>query len=251
MGFAILEVIQSVKVIIPARFESSRFPGKPLAMISGETLLHRVIDRCSIAVGTEHVIVATDNQRVLEHAKEKGVQALLTSRDNKTGMDRVAEAMRELNLKKAVNVQGDEPLVDPRLIKSVALELEGSEAVVHCSSPIHDQDEFLNFSIPKLVVDTRNNLMFASRSPIPVNKLGQPDISLARKQVCVYGVNRSNLDFFGPGMEKTPIEAIEDVEILRFLERGINVMVVESDYKSIAVDYPDDINRVERLLAAT
>lgn len=239
-----------MKVVIPARMASSRFHAKPLAMIAGSTLLSRVVDRAARAVGKENVIVATDHDEISLHSQSLGVRSVMTSELNQTGTDRVAEVMRRLGLDKAINVQGDEPLVDPDLIRRVAKELEHSDSVIHCWTSFEDESEFQRASVPKLVVSENEMLLYASRLTIPANKYGAGVVAKARKQVSIYGLNLHNLTAFGTGLTKTPLESVEDIEILRFLECGVPVKMIESPQGSIAVDYPEDVVRVEEILRA-
>ena len=239
-----------MKVIIPARMTSKRFPGKPLAMIAGKTLVQRVVERCATAVGIKNVLVATDSPQVRDHAALLGATGVLTSRKNLTGTDRVAEVMRMLGIDRAINVQGDEPLIDPSLIAEIAAVLADSNAVVHAYSRIESNLELASPSVPKVLVGVNGDLLFASRTAIPVTKSGIPDLSSARKQVCVYGLSIGSLGHFGPHAKKSPIEEVEDIEILRFLEFGHRVRMIETHQQTIAVDFPDDVLKVEALIEA-
>jgi 3-deoxy-manno-octulosonate cytidylyltransferase (CMP-KDO synthetase) len=240
-----------IPVIIPARMGSSRFPGKPLAMILGKAMIARVAELSAAAVGKKNVFVATDSSEISMLVEGLGFNVVLTSEFCKTGTDRVAEAMRLIGLQKAINVQGDEPLLDPVTIKLVSEHLSGSDHVVNLSAPLLPEEESSNLAIPKLVCSQSGRLLYASRRSIPGTKtLSTEDLPGIRKQVAVYGFNIENLQSFGPQGLKTPLEEIEDIEILRFLELDIPVYVAHTDAKSIAVDYPQDITRVEAYLSS-
>ena len=165
--------------------------------------------------------------------------------DCSTGTDRVAQASRLLEADIIVNVQGDEPLLDPNDIQKVIdCKLENMDSVVNCMSRF-DSTEATNRNIPKVVVNTKNDLIYMSRSPIPGTKLGVSKNTY--KQVCIYAFTKQELNKFYE-LKKTPLELDEDIEILRFLELGINVKMVETFGTTQAVDMPDDVDKVLELL---
>lgn len=240
-----------IPVIIPARMGSSRFPGKPLTLILGKAMIARVAELSAIAVGKKNVFIATDSHEISGLCESLGFNVVLTSEQCKTGTDRVAQAMRSLGLQKAVNVQGDEPTLDPMTINLVSEHLSESDHVVNLSAPLLPEEASSNLAIPKLVCSQSGKLLYASRSSIPGTKSpAMQDLPSIRKQVCVYGFNIENLVSFGPQAHKTPLEKVEDIEILRFLELDIPVYVAQTDTKSIAVDYPQDVARVEAYLSS-
>lgn len=239
-----------IPVIIPARYASSRFPGKPLSNILGKSLIQRVCDLSSEAVGAGSVYVATDHESIAEHVRDLGYQVIMTSEDCATGSDRVADAMRALSFQKAINVQGDEPMVSPSFIKSVAQKLRDSDFIINGIAPIAQEEDPSILAMPKMVTSQDGRLLYASRNVIPAAKSGAVVRNAIRKQVCVYGFNLGLMESFGAGRQKTELEAIEDLEILRFIENGIPVEVMETVEFSLAVDYPEDIERVEVALRA-
>lgn len=229
-------------LIIPARYKSSRFPGKPLIDLCGKPMIYHVWARCSAAVGEDHVYVATDDSRIANVVESFGGKVLMTSEKCATGTDRVAEAAQSLGCEYVVNVQGDEPLIDPADIKVALRAFEPGGGVVNAMRAIKSESEFQSFNVPKVVCDQRGELLYMSRSPIPISKSG--GFVSGFKQVCIYVFSLEHLKQFAASAEKTPLEAVEDIEILRFLEMGVKVKMVEVGGNSIAVDVPEDVEKV-------
>jgi len=238
-----------IGLIIPARYQSSRFPGKPLAKILGMPMIWHVWNQCIKAIEREKVFVATDSEEILNAVNRFGGNGIMTSEECMTGTDRVAEANKALNFDYVVNVQGDEPIIDPDNINKVVNQAKRNpSSVINLAAAITNQEDFYNLSIPKVVFNENNKLLYMSRAPIPNNK--ENKLVHAYRQVCVYGFHKEHLESFSKANSKTNLESIEDIEILRFLDLSINVemMIVQSD--NIAVDHPEDIEKVERLLTA-
>lgn len=239
-----------IPVIIPARIGSTRFPAKPLAKIAGRPMIQWVCELSAKAAGQDNVHVATDSKEIAAVVRALGYKSVMTSADCLTGTDRVAEAMRKLSLPMAINVQGDEPLLDPELIKKVAERLLVSNgAVVNAASKITDTQEMLSSSLPKVVLSKSGRLLYASRALIPARKDPNDLVSqTVHKQVCVYGFHLESLGDFGPQAHKSTLEQFEDIEVLRFLEADIPVEILVSESLSVAVDFPEDIAKVEAIL---
>ena len=240
-------MIRPYIVVIPARYQSSRFPGKPLAPIAGKSLIHRVWERCIKAWPEDLVYIATDDSRISDHCKGLNIQVVMTGSECLTGTDRVYEVAKQIDAEIYINVQGDEPLISPDDITTVihaAIDEPGQ--VINAMCPIYNEDDFRSPSVPKVVAKQNGQLMYMSRAAIPTNKALA--MKHAFKQVCIYAFPKEALVLFGETGKKTQIEAIEDIEILRFLELGINVKMVQVSDASIAVDFPDDISRVEKAL---
>jgi 3-deoxy-manno-octulosonate cytidylyltransferase (CMP-KDO synthetase) len=230
-------------IVIPARFASSRFPGKPLADILGKPMIRHVWERCVLAVGSEHVYVATDDERIQAECLQFGARVIMTSPACLTGTDRVAEAAQSLDYGFLVNVQGDEPLLDPADIVAVAEAYRRhGGAVINAMSAISDEREYWSRNVPKVVTARDGRLLYMSRAAIPANKSGSFD--KAWKQVCIYCFSPAQLAAFSSVSSKGPIEKIEDIEILRFLDMNVEVRMVELESSSIAVDTPEDLQRV-------
>ncbi len=231
-------------VVIPARYQSSRFPGKPLVDILGKSMIQHVWERCCKAVGQDKVYIATDNDQIQLAAKQFGAQVVMTSSDCLTGTDRLAEANKKLNCDFVINVQGDEPIIEPNDILSVIEEYKlRPDTVINAMCPITAEDEFRSFNVPKVVTSQSGNLLYMSRSPIPVSK--NNDFAFGFKQVCIYAFSKAHLNFFASHQQKTIIEEIEDIEILRFLENDIPIKMIKVKAGSLAVDCPSDLKAVE------
>ena len=233
-------------VVIPARFQSTRFPGKPLADLDGSPLIEHVWKRCCRAVDAMDVVVATDDERIAAVARDFGAIVEMTSSDCLTGTDRVAEVASRHRADWYVNVQGDEPFVDPAAIQKVieaARTAEEDVAAVNTMSAITDESEFRSATVPKTVTDLRGRLLYMSRAAIPTDK--QLGFQRAFRQVGLYAFRRSALVEYQPGAKKSPLEEIEDIEILRLLESGAHVRMVEVPASGIAVDTPADLERAQ------
>lgn len=234
-------------VVIPARYESSRFPGKPLVDLCGKPMIQHVWERSCIAVGQDKVYIATDNKQIQSTAVDFGANVIMTSTDCLTGTDRLAEANNQLDCDFVVNVQGDEPLIDPNDIRSVIAEYQRRpETVINAMCRITSEDEFRSFTIPKVVVSKSGALLYMSRSPIPITKTSE--FSGGFKQVCIYAFSKAHLNFFAASNKKTTLEEVEDIEILRFLENDIKVQMLEVESTTVAVDIPTDIEKVIEIM---
>ena len=234
-------------VVIPARYKSSRFPGKPLAKINGKEMVIWVAETAEKAVGVDNVYVATENEEISKAVKKYGYKVILTSDSCLTGTDRVAEASKEIDADIFINVQGDEPMLDPSDIQKVIDEkIKYPNHIVNCMAYLNSYEDVGDKKIPKVITSLDDELIYISRNPIPGTKTGNG--SNPKKQVCIYGFNREHLSEFAKMGKKTPLEFEEDIEIIRFLEMGHKVKMVMLDSDSHAVDYPEDIDIVEDLL---
>ena len=234
-------------IIIPARYQSSRFPGKPLIDLCGKPMIVRVWERCIKALDEDKVFVATDDQRIVDCCNLYGIQTLLTSSDCLTGTDRVHEAAQQITADLIINVQGDEPLLDPQDVVDVLKAAEEHPGkVINAMCPIANEDDFFSANVPKVVCRPDGRLLYMSRGAIPINKALQ--FVKAMKQVCIYAFPQSALDDFAKQAQKTALEQIEDIEILRFLELGYDVQMIKVSSSSVAIDDPADVDRVEKIL---
>jgi len=233
-----------VKVIIPARYKSTRFPGKSLIDINGKPMIIRVVEIACKAVGKENVFVATDDERISDVIEDYGYNYIMTT-DCPSGTDRVAQASRLMEADIVLNVQGDEPLLNPNDIERVIEhKKKHMDSVVNCMSKI-DSEEANNVNTIKVVTNYENELIYMSRSPIPATKVGLSDNTY--KQVCIYAFTKEQLEKFYK-MKKTLLELDEDIDILRFLEMGINVKMIETFGTTQAVDIPEDVDKVIGLI---
>jgi 3-deoxy-manno-octulosonate cytidylyltransferase (CMP-KDO synthetase) len=238
-------------VIIPARYKSSRFPGKPLIDLCGKPMIQHVWERCVSAVGAENVYIATDSDSISAAASAFGAKVIMTSEGCKTGTDRIAEANIQLDLDFVINVQGDEPLINPSDILAVRDKfLENPASIVNAYCKITEDENIKSLTIPKVVVSKTGRLLYMSRSAIPGTKDGESAAD-SYKQVCIYAFSREHLSFFYSNENKTRLEAEEDIEILRFLENDYFIKMIEVNSGSIAVDIPADVELVSvRLVGA-
>lgn len=230
-------------IVIPARYDSTRFPGKPLVDICGKSMIQRVWEKCVEALNAEQVIIATDDDRIIKHCQEKKMNTVLTSKNCLTGTDRIHEVSNKIKSQIYINVQGDEPLILAEDIQKIIKQSKANpSSVINGMANIKSSTDHQNPNIPKVVVDKKNNLLFMSRGAIPISK--NLEFISAKKQVCIYAFPYEALNIYGSMTQKTPLEQIEDIEILRFLEMGINVKMVELSDLSIAVDVPEDLKKV-------
>jgi 3-deoxy-manno-octulosonate cytidylyltransferase (CMP-KDO synthetase) len=234
-------------VVIPARYASSRLPGKPLMDISGIPMIVRTYRQCIKAVLPELVIVATDDERIKNVCEGEGIRVVMTSADCLTGTDRVAEVARHIHVNTYINVQGDEPLFNPADLSAlIHVAMENPSDVVNGYCPITEEAAFRSSTVPKVIVRPDGRLLYMSRGAIPTNKkLG---FAKAWRQVCAYAFPRAALEHFSERTNKTALEEIEDIEILRFLELGWDVKMVLMSTTSVAVDNSEDLETVRKLM---
>lgn len=235
-------------VIIPARYQSSRLPGKPLVRLGGVPMVERTYRQCAKGFPAERIYVATDDERIAAHCGSVGIPVLMTSSDCLTGTDRVAEAARQVPADLYINVQGDEPLFNPDDIGAV---LEAARRhpgeVINGYCPICEEGQFRSPTVPKVVLRPDGRLLYMSRAAVPTSK--KHEFAKAWRQVCIYAFPPESLVAFASRTSKTPLEEIEDIEILRFLEMGFEVRMLPLSDDSIAVDTPEDVEKVEHRLA--
>jgi 3-deoxy-manno-octulosonate cytidylyltransferase (CMP-KDO synthetase) len=238
--------------VVPARYASSRFPAKPLALIAGKPLIQHVVQRCQQAKALSEVIVATDDERIRAVA-EKFCRVEMTATEHPSGTDRIAEVAARCSCDAVVNIQGDEPLIDPDVIDSVAKALARDEMST-AATPIKNVDEYANPNVVKVVVSAAGRALYFSRRTIPYlrdaatrSELEQVAAFPFLKHLGIYGYRRTTL----LRLVKFPVSTLENaekLEQLRALENDIPIAVVKVDYDSVGVDLPSDVERVEKLL---
>jgi len=248
-GPSALQAPVSAIAIIPARFHSTRLPGKALAEIDGRTMIEHVYRRACAARSITRVFVATDDERISRAVVRFGGDALMTSRDHQSGTDRLAEVARSLKADIIVNVQGDEPLLDPAMIDEAVAPFAGNSALQMATlrRRIDDPADFLNPHVVKVVVDRDDYALYFSRAPIPFTRDGQPPAP-AWRHIGLYVYRRDCLLRLA-SLPPTALERSEALEQLRALEHGIRIKAVETAHDSIGVDTPEDLERVRRLAA--
>lgn len=238
-----------VAVIIPARFKSSRFPGKPLVPLLGKPMVLWVAELAVRAVGRENVYVATEDERISKVVSSSGFQVIDTDESALTGTDRVAEAAEQVIADIFINIQGDEPLVRPDDILSVATAKQRHpERVVNCYCWMEDQECEKNINIPKVITNENDELVYISRAALPSYKDTANAPMRYKKQVCIYAYNRDELRSFHDFGRKSYLENCEDIEILRFIELDKKIKMIEASPGSLAVDVPSDVSAVEQRL---
>jgi 3-deoxy-manno-octulosonate cytidylyltransferase (CMP-KDO synthetase) len=252
-----------VVAIIPARYASTRLPGKPLVDLAGKPMILRVVERARLAPSVSRVIVATDNERVWQVVNDAGEEAVMTSPHHQTGTDRLAEVASYLDADIIVNVQGDEPLIEPATIEAALAPLAADESIVMATTcePIETIADALSPNVVKVVVDRAGFALYFSRNPVPFPRAealkhgsvaaaldARPELlKLFAKHTGLYAYRRDFLLTYAR-LAPTPLEQAELLEQLRALEHGYRIRVVESAHRSIGVDTPADLERVRALL---
>ncbi|WP_026354775.1 3-deoxy-manno-octulosonate cytidylyltransferase [Massilia niastensis] len=236
-------------VVIPARYESSRLPGKPLVSLCGVPMIVRTYRQCIKAVDADLVYVATDDERIRAVCEAEGIKVVMTSSSCQTGTDRVAEVARQVEADVYINVQGDEPVFNPDDLRLLVDTVHAHpDEVINGFCAIRDEEQFRSTSIPKVVMRPDGRLLYMSRGSVPCNK--KNGFEAGWRQVCAYAFPRDALLAFAELGAKTPLEAIEDIEILRFLELGREVRMIPMSECSVAVDHPEDVIRAEAAIRA-
>jgi 3-deoxy-manno-octulosonate cytidylyltransferase (CMP-KDO synthetase) len=245
-----------VKVIgiIPARYASSRFPGKPLHPIAGKPLLQHVVEQCEQAGSLESVVVATDDARILEVA-QNFCEVEMTSPDHPSGSDRIAEVAERLSCDAVVNIQGDEPLIEPAVIEAVCAALDRCEMST-AATRIHSVTDWESPNVVKVVRDQAGRALYFSRRTIPFlrDQCERPVKEQVKefpilKHLGIYGYRRETL-LRVVQFPQSPLEQAEKLEQLRALENGIPIAVELVDYDSVGVDVPEDVELVENILSS-
>jgi 3-deoxy-manno-octulosonate cytidylyltransferase (CMP-KDO synthetase) len=236
--------------VIPARYASSRFPGKALANVDSRTMLQHVWERVSMARYLGNIIIATDHPKILETARAFGARVVMTRGDHVSGTDRVAEvasAFEDYEL--VVNIQGDEPLIDPSAIDAAVLPLLEEPAIPMgtLKKPIEDAAEVSDPNVVKVVTDRFENAIYFSRAAIPFHRDTTPAVHF--KHIGLYVYRRDFLLRYSE-LPMGPLEQIERLEQLRAIENGFRIRVVETEYESFGVDTPADLEKIRRLIKA-
>lgn len=237
--------------VIPARYKSSRFPGKPLADICGKPMIWWVYQQCLKVEDFDSVYVATDDTQIFETCNKLDINVIMTSDKHPTGTDRIGEVARKIHADLIVNIQGDEPLLEPDTIRAAIKPFYDDEnlQITNLMTKITDPVDVVNFTVPKVITNKEGIGIYLTRSPAPYPK-GSIGYDYY-KQVCVYGFKPEALEFFcdyGEKNGKARVEAIEDIEILRFIENGYKVQYIEVDSDTVAVDTPNDLEKVRRIV---
>ena len=231
--------------VIPARYASTRFPGKVLTDLAGKTMIERVVERTRRAAKIGRVLVATDDERVAQAVRAFGGEAVMTRSDHRSGTERLAEVAAHREEPIFVNVQGDEPVIDPAAIDLAVetIEAEPEIQVATLATPIHEASVLMDPNVVKVVMDFDSNALYFSRAPIPwLRDESGGHTPRYFKHIGLYVYRREALLDF-PTLPPGELERTEQLEQLRWLENGYRIRVAPTDYDSISVDVPEDVGR--------
>jgi len=237
-------------VVIPARYASTRLPGKPLVSLAGKPMVQRVYERAKQAQTVHRVIVATDDQRIVDAVRAFGGEARMTRPDHRTGTERIAEVAAHEPGDVFVNVQGDEPLIDPLAIDTAvgALLEEPVAQIATVATPIRQAGDIMDPNVVKTVLDFESNGLYFSRAPVPWVRDTQQKVHVKYwKHLGLYVFQRDALLEY-PTLPQGELEKVEQLEQLRWLENGWKIRVAEVPHDAVSVDVPEDVERVEKLL---
>jgi len=234
---------KNLAIIIPARYDSNRLPGKPLVDICGKPMIQWVYEQCKKVKITNNIIIATDDKRIKNIVEAFGGACVITSRKHKSGTERVTEVAENLNVKIIINVQGDEPLINPNLIRVIFRELVHNPKVpiVTLKSKIYTKSEYDNQNVVKVVTDRYGNALYFSRSKIPYQR--KVVNGFLYKHIGIYGYRKEFLMKMKK-IKNSFLEKSECLEQLKILEEGYDIRVCEVKYDSISVDTPEDLQKV-------
>ena len=246
--------MMTVVAIIPARYGSTRFPGKPLATIGGKPMVQHVYESASRPPGLDQVLVATDDRRILETVRGFGGEAVLTSIDHASGTDRLAEVAKKIKSQWVINVQGDLPFIRPQTITRTLRALQREHSIVMGTArvPIFSKGELLNPNVVKVVTDAEGFALYFSRAPIPYRRAPQAQNMkgrevLGHRHLGIYVYRRDFLLKLSR-LRPVPLELTEGLEQLRPMSHGYRIRVVDVDENSVEVDTPEDLKRAEKYL---
>jgi 3-deoxy-manno-octulosonate cytidylyltransferase (CMP-KDO synthetase) len=244
-------IAKDVVIVIPARYGSVRLPGKPLLDLAGKPMIQRVFERAKMATAAGRVIVATDDERIVRAVEGFGGEARMTRADHRTGTERIAEVAAHTEGKVFVNVQGDEPLLDPAAVDTAirALLEEPAAAIATVAVPIRTPADIMDPNVVKTVLDFEENALYFSRAPIPWVRDTTAKVHARHlKHLGLYVFQREALLEY-PTLPQGELERIEQLEQLRWMENGWKIRVAEVEHDAVSVDVPADVKRVEELLA--
>jgi 3-deoxy-manno-octulosonate cytidylyltransferase (CMP-KDO synthetase) len=238
--------------VIPARFASSRYPGKALAKLAGKPMIEHVWERANMSRYLTDVLVATDDDRIADAVHKFGGRVRMTRADQPTGTDRLAEVASSEDAALYVNIQGDEPLIDPEAIDAAILSVHGDEAVDMgtLKKQIVDPTDIVNTNVVKVVTNLLGDAIYFSRCPIPYERDSRTGVPIYFKHIGLYVYRRDFLLHY-PDLTVGPLEEAERLEQLRALENGYRIRVVATDYESLGVDTPEDLERVNQLFTVS
>lgn len=241
--------MKKVVAVIPARYASSRFPGKPLAKIHDKPMIQWVYERVKNVEKINEVYVATDDERIFNEVKSFGGKVIMTSEGHKSGSDRVCEAISKIdeNIDIVLNIQGDEPMIKKEMINELISAFEDDSVnMATLKKRIYNEEDINNPNIAKVITDENNDAIYFSRSTIPYNRDGIKNIKYF-KHIGIYGYTKKFLLEFAE-LTQGRLEILEQLEQLRAIENGYKIRVIETEYESIGVDLLEHIEKVEKFI---
>ena len=243
---------KKVVAIIPARFASSRFPGKPLVDLGGKPMIQRTYERVKAVEGFDRIVIATDDERIFDAAKVFGAEVMMTSTEHPTGTDRCAEVLGRLGeaVDYVINIQGDEPFIEPEQLKEVAAGFTTGAPILTLIKKITDQETLFNVNTPKVICDAEGNALYFSRQTIPFLRGVEPSDWLNKhtfyKHIGLYAYRADIL----PGLsalKPTSLELAESLEQLRWVQNGIRIKAIETQFETLGIDSPEDIEKILKM----
>jgi 3-deoxy-manno-octulosonate cytidylyltransferase (CMP-KDO synthetase) len=243
---------KKVAAIIPARFASTRFPGKPLVDLGGKPMIQRTYERVKAVKGFDRIIIATDDQRIFEAAQGFNAEVMMTSAEHLTGTDRCAEVLNRLgeSVDYVVNIQGDEPFIEPAQLEEVVAGFSSGAPILTLIKKITDSETLFNVNTPKVVCDEEGNALYFSRQTIPFLRGVEPSEWLRQhtffKHIGLYAYRADIL----PGLsalKQTSLELAESLEQLRWIQNGIRIKAIETQFETIGIDSPEDLEKIQKM----
>ena len=234
-------------LVIPARYNSKRFPGKPLVDICGTPMIIRTYNQCKKIVSKSKILIATDDIRIQRVCEKEKIKVVMTSKKCLTGTDRIAEVAKKFKADFYLNIQGDEPICNPVDIKKLLITAKKyPKTIINGYTAIKNKKLFHSGHIPKVVFRNDGRLLYQSRAAIPTTK--DKKFVKAWRQVCIYSLPYKSLMAFKSVNEKTTLEQLEDCELLRFLEIGHEIKMIKMSDKSVSVDTKKNLNEVIKII---
>jgi len=243
---------KKVAAIIPARFASTRFPGKPLVDLGGKPMIQRTYERVKAVNGFDRIIIATDDQRIFDVAQGFNAEVMMTSTEHLTGTDRCAEVLNRLgeSVDYVVNIQGDEPFIEPAQLEEVVAGFSSGAPILTLIKKITDSETLFSVNTPKVVCDEEGNALYFSRQTIPFLRGVEPSEWLNKhtffKHIGLYAYRADIL----PGLsalKPTSLELAESLEQLRWIQNGIQIKAIETQFETIGIDSPEDLEKVQKM----
>lgn len=250
----VISMMQGKKVlaVIPARFASTRFPGKPLVDLGGKPMIQRTYERVKAVEGFDRIIIATDDRRIFDVAEAFGAEVMMTSSNHLTGTDRCAEVLSRLGetVDYVVNIQGDEPFIEPEQLREVAAGFASASPILTLIKKIQDSETLFNINTPKVILDEAGNALYFSRQTIPFLRGVEPTDWLSKhtfyKHIGLYAYRADIL----PGLsalKPTSLELAESLEQLRWIQNGIRIKAIETQFETIGIDSPEDVEKIQKM----